>query len=87
MNGRARLRRFLFVCIAALYVISVPWYRSSSAPVEIVLGLPDWVTVAIGCYILVACLNSAAWLLQETPQDAPQKVAAEAAGEASGKNP
>ncbi|MFP6662880.1 MAG: hypothetical protein VCC00_01595 [Deltaproteobacteria bacterium] len=81
MKGRARLRRILFVCIAALYVLSVPWYRSSSAPVEIVFGLPDWVAVAIGCYVLVALLNSAAWLLQDAPQDM-----GEAGREASGKS-
>jgi hypothetical protein len=74
MNGRARLRRILFVCIGILYVISVPWYRSAAAPVEMVFGLPDWVAVAIGCYVLVALLNAAAWLLPDTPDDVRGKA-------------
>lgn len=65
---RARLRRFLFLCIAVLYVISVPWYRASDAEVEIIFGLPDWVAFAVLCYASVAVLNSLAWMLQE-PED------------------
>lgn len=68
MQGRTRFRRILFACIGILYVLSVPWYRDSDAPVEIVFGLPDWVAVAVGCYIAVACLNSVAWLLREADE-------------------
>ena len=62
---RTRLRRFLFLCIALLYVISVPWYRSADAEVKIVFGLPDWVAYAVLCYAGVAILNSLAWMLQD----------------------
>ena len=31
------------VVIGLLYVISVPWYRETGAPLRIWLGLPDWV--------------------------------------------
>ena len=69
-NARGRLRRILFVAIALLYVISVPWYRADDAPLRIVLGMPDWVAVAVGCYALIAVLNSLAWLLRDTaPED------------------
>lgn len=65
-NVRGRLRRILFVAIALLYVISVPWYRADDAPLRIVLGMPDWVAVAVCCYALIAVLNSLAWLLRDT---------------------
>ena len=70
-NARGRLRRILFVAIAVLYVVSVPWYRADDAPLRIVFGLPDWVAVAVGCYALIAILNSIAWLLRDAaPGDA-----------------
>jgi hypothetical protein len=62
---RARARTWLLVAIAVLYVVSVPWYRETGAPVGYVWGLPDWVAVALGCYVLVAVLNSLAWLLTD----------------------
>ncbi len=55
----------LLVLIVLLYVISVPWYRESGAVPSLVLGLPDWVAVALGCYVGVAILNSLAWLLTD----------------------
>jgi hypothetical protein len=55
--------------IALLYVASVPWYRDPDAPLRIVLGLPDWVAVAIGCYAAAACLNAAAWWLRDDPEE------------------
>lgn len=61
------MRRLLLAAIALLYVASIPWYRSASAEPAIWLGLPDWVTVALGCYVLAAVLNAAAWLLTEVP--------------------
>jgi hypothetical protein len=33
-----------------------------------ILGLPDWVAVAIFCYAAAAILNSAAWLLADIPE-------------------
>ncbi|MCP4024851.1 MAG: hypothetical protein GY736_00855, partial [Sphingomonas sp.] len=42
-----------------------PWYRETGAPIDIVFGLPDWVAIALGCYIGVAILNAIAWRLTE----------------------
>jgi hypothetical protein len=64
-------RRLLFAAIALLYLISIPWYRNSGETPELWLGLPDWVTVAILCYVGVALLNSAAWLLTDVPDSDP----------------
>ncbi len=63
--SRVLLRRALLAAIAVLYVLSVPWYRSAGADPGFWLGLPDWVAVALGCYVGVAILNAAAWLLTE----------------------
>ncbi len=59
----------LLVLIAMLYVASVPWYRDLDAPLQIVFGLPDWVAVAVACYVTAACLNAVAWLLSEVPAE------------------
>ena len=64
---RRRLRGFLLALIAALYVASVPWYREPDQPMHLLFGLPDWVTVALACYVAVAALNAAAWLLTDVP--------------------
>ena len=50
-----------------------------------VLGLPDWVAVAIGCYAAVAVLNSIAWLLTDVPERLPDDIApsAEPSGDES----
>jgi hypothetical protein len=61
------LRAALLALIAALYVVSIPWYRSANAPASVWLGLPDWVAVALLCYAAVAVLNSIAWLLTDVP--------------------
>jgi len=60
---RNQVRRILLAIIALLYVISIPWYRATDAPLRIVFGLPDWVAVAIACYVAVAILNAVAWRL------------------------
>jgi hypothetical protein len=62
------MRRGLLVAILALYVVSIPWYRTGGSP-TLVLGLPDWVALALGCYAGIAILNAAAWLLTEVPDD------------------
>lgn len=52
--------------IGALFAASIPWYRTAHTP-DRLLGLPDWVTVALLCYALAAVLNAGAWLLTEIP--------------------
>ncbi len=37
-----------------------------------VLGMPDWVAVAIGCYVLAAVLNAVAWLLTDVEDRGPE---------------
>ena len=64
-------RRLLLSAIAVLYLISIPWYRGSGETPELWLGLPDWVTVAVLCYLGVAVLNSLAWLLTDVPDREP----------------
>jgi hypothetical protein len=60
------IRRVLLAVIGLLYVVSIPWYRSAEAEPATLFGLPDWVAVALGCYIGVAVLNAIAWLLTDT---------------------
>ncbi len=66
---RRRVRTALLIAIAVLYVISIPWYRTSGAEPTLAFGLPDWVAVALGCYVLAAVLNAAAWLLTDVPDE------------------
>jgi len=63
---RARLRWVLLGAMGLLFLLSIPWYRSS-LPAEggIWLGLPDWVSTALLCYVGVALLNALAWLWTE----------------------
>ena len=65
---RRGIRRALLVLIALLYALSSPWYREGGAEAELWLGLPDWVVVALACYVAAAFLNAAAWLLTEIPE-------------------
>ena len=64
------LRLALIGAIVALYAISIPWYREAGAEPGFVLGLPDWVAVAVLCYAAAAVANSVAWLLTDV-RDAP----------------
>ena len=66
-----RFRLLLIALIGVLYVISIPWYREAGEPPAIWLGLPDWVAVALGCYIAAAVLNAVAWLLTDIPDEVP----------------
>jgi hypothetical protein len=50
-----------------LYAISIPWYRTGGAASSILWGLPDWVAVAIACYVGAAVLNAIAWLVTDVP--------------------
>jgi hypothetical protein len=71
LSARAWGRLFCLVAIGVLYGISVPWYRAADEPLRIWLGLPDWVTVALLCYVGVAVLNGLAWACTEVT-DAPE---------------
>jgi hypothetical protein len=55
--------------IALLYIASIPWYRDTDAPLRLWFGLPDWVAVALLCYVGVAIVNALAWLWTEVPDD------------------
>ena len=57
-------RRVLLGMIAVLFAVSIPWYRDG-VEASRWFGLPDWVAVALLCYVAVAVLNSAAWLLTD----------------------
>jgi hypothetical protein len=70
--ARRRLRMGLLAAIAVLYALSIPWYRDGG-DVEIWLGLPDWVAVALGCYAAAAVLNACAWLLTDVPEGDPSR--------------
>ena len=61
----ARLRSALLLAIVGLYVLSIPWYRTPGSAPSLLFGLPDWVAVALGCYVAAAVLNAAAWLLTD----------------------
>jgi hypothetical protein len=72
MKQGGRRRTVYSGCLAAiagLYILSVPWYRDLDEPLEIWLGFPNWVTVALLCYVGVAILNSIAWSMVEIPED------------------
>ena len=52
-----------------LYVISIPWYREAGQTPAIWLGLPDWVAVAVLCYVAAAACNALAWLVTDVPDE------------------
>ena len=64
-----RVRRALLAVIGVLFAVSIPWYRRGGEEVELWLGLPDWVSLAILCYVGIAALNSVAWLLTDIPDN------------------
>ena len=67
---RSRIRLFLLGLVFLLFVFSVPWYRGDPEGLSLVLGLPNWVAVALGCYGVAAILNSLAWLWTDIDDDA-----------------
>lgn len=75
VQAKRRLRALLLALIGLLFVVSVPWYRSADAEVTLIWGLPDWVAVALGCYVGVAVLNSCAWLLSDVTDPEPGEAA------------
>ncbi|UCE85404.1 MAG: hypothetical protein JSU66_13835 [Deltaproteobacteria bacterium] len=66
-----RARGVLLGLIGVLYLVSIPWYRPTGAVPSMVLGLPDWVFVALVCYVLIAVLNAIAWLLTDVSDPEP----------------
>jgi len=66
-STRRRLRAALLVGVAVCFALSIPWYRRGGDASESWLGLPDWVAVALLCYVAAAFLNAGAWLLTEIP--------------------
>ena len=74
---RRLARRILLAGIGLLYALSIPWYREAGASPAIVFGLPDWVAVALACYLGVAILTALAWLLSdiEDPPATPPREA------------
>lgn len=66
------LRRWLLLAIFVLYGISIPWYREGGTAAETWLGLPDWVAVAVVCYVAIAVLNAIAWLGTDVADDEPE---------------
>lgn len=70
MSTRRQRRTVRFACmvlIGLLYVVSVPWYRDDGAPLRLWFGLPDWVAVALLCYVAVAFVNGVAWFVTDLP--------------------
>ena len=65
-----RLRVFLLtLAFAALYALSIPWYRTPGSLPAIWFGLPDWVVVATVAHVLVAALCSLVWLRRAREED------------------
>jgi len=86
-SARERLRIALLAAVVVLYVLSVPWYRETGDPVALWGGLPDWVAIALGCYVASAVLNSIAWLLGEVRDDLPEERDPSRSGDRDGAAP
>jgi hypothetical protein len=65
------LRGFVLALVGLLFVLSIPWYRPPSETPSLLFGLPDWVAVALVCYLGVAVLNALAWALTEVADREP----------------
>ncbi len=70
---KRRVRIALLVAVAPLFGASIPWYREPGAAPAVYLGLPDWVAVALLCYVAAAALNSLAWLITDIPDDSSER--------------
>jgi hypothetical protein len=64
------VRRACLCAVGVLYAVSIPWYRTAGEAPRLWLGLPDWVAVALVCYVAAACLNALAWVVSDV-RDAP----------------
>lgn len=71
MTSRRGIRKAALFGMAALYIASVPWYwpGQDETALRVWWGLPDWVAVALGCYVGVAVLNAIAWWMTEMPEE------------------
>ena len=65
MSARRGLRFALLGLVVLLFALSIPWYRDPGEASGLWLGLPEWVTVALLCYVGAALANAAAWLLAD----------------------
>jgi hypothetical protein len=66
-----RIRSVLIAIVVLLYIVSVPWYREAKAEPALWFGLPDWVAVALACYLAAAVLNAISWLITDLSEEAP----------------
>ncbi len=55
----------MLTLVVLLFVLSIPWYRDPGEAGGLWLGLPEWVAVALLCYVGAALANAAAWLLTD----------------------
>ncbi|WP_252178241.1 hypothetical protein [Endozoicomonas sp. 4G] len=63
------LRTALQLLMFSLLILSVPWYRTPGATPKIYLGMPDWVVLALSCYILVIFINLLLWVSRDDPPE------------------
>ncbi|MGI9283463.1 MAG: hypothetical protein ACR2PX_28095 [Endozoicomonas sp.] len=63
------LRTALQLLMLLLLIISVPWYRTPGSDPNIYLGMPDWVILALTCYVLVIFINLLLWLTKQDQQE------------------
>ncbi len=73
-KGVARRRTWPpFVGIAVLLVIAFPWYREADRPPVFWWGLPDWLVVAVCCFVGIAILNAYAWWRADWDDTTPER--------------
>lgn len=51
-------QRWFLPAILAILTISVPWYWKTGATGPIILGLPSWIWVALGCSLGVSTITA-----------------------------
>ncbi len=59
---------FIFLMLILL-IMSVPWYRSDEQMSNTLFGFPEWVMVAIACYLAVTLINIGIWLSNASISD------------------
>ncbi len=63
--SRKTLRRVLLTLVVILCVLSIHWYRDAASAPATLMGMPDWVAVAVLCYVAAAVLNAWAWWITD----------------------